>query len=244
MLVIPAIDLMDGRCVRLYRGSFDQVTTYSDDPAGIARRWEDAGAEWLHVVDLDGARRGQPQQLEAVRRIRESIQARIELGGGIRDAAALRQALEVADRVVLGTAAIRQPKLIGDAVADFGDRVAVGIDARDGLVAVDGWEAATTEPATEVASRMRELGAKTIIFTDIGVDGTLAGPNFKALQAMRTVPDVQLIASGGVASIGHLRQLARLGVDGCIIGKALYEGTIDLTRALHEVDDAGERYEW
>ncbi len=244
MLVIPAIDLLGGKCVRLYQGKFDEATHYSDDPAGMAKRWQDAGADWLHVVDLDGARAGQPLQLDTVRRIRQAFSGQLELGGGMRNMEAVEQALAVVDRVVLGTAAIKNPQLVQDAVTEFGRRVAIGIDSKEGMVATDGWEAASSHPAWEVAEKMRDLGAQTVIFTDIAVDSTLAGPNLKEVQTMRAVEGLQLIASGGVGTIAHLRQLARLGVDGCIVGKALYEGTVDLTRALHEVEESTERYEW
>lgn len=245
MLVIPAIDLLDGRCVRLRQGDFAQSTTYSDDPLAVARRWQSAGAEWLHVVDLNGAREGAPHHLRMVGELRAAAEGvRIELGGGLRSLEAIAQGLEVADRVVLGTAAIKQPELLKEALARFGQRLAVGIDARDGLVATEGWESTTTRPAFEVGQEMREAGVRTLIFTDVETDGTLAGPNLEALTRMRSIPGVELIASGGVGSIAHLRQIAKLGVEGCIVGKALYDGSIDLTRAMHEVEESTERYEW
>lgn len=246
MLVIPAIDLLDGHCVRLRQGAFDQATDYSADPVAMARHWQDLGAEWLHIVDLNGARSGSPEHLPLVTAIRAATAGlRLELGGGLRSLAVIEQALESVDRVVLGTVAIKQPDLVSEAVDRFGERVAVGLDARDGLVATDGWQAATTRPAFDVGSDMAAAGVKTIVFTDIETDGTLQGPNLGALAAMRGIPDVNLIASGGVASIAHLRQVAKLHVDGCIVGKALYDGAIDLTRAMHETEEEpSERYEW
>jgi phosphoribosylformimino-5-aminoimidazole carboxamide ribotide isomerase len=245
MLVIPALDLLGGRCVRLRQGDYGQKTEYSEDPVAMARHWQDTGAEWLHVVDLDGARSGSPQHLELVAAIRAATAGlRLELGGGLRSMASLEQALQVADRVVLGTAAIKDPQLVRDAVTRYGAQVAVGIDARQGLVAIEGWEAGTSRPAYAVASEMKDAGVQTIIFTDIETDGTLQGPNLNALAAMRGLEGITLIASGGVASIAHLRQIAKLNVDACIVGKALYDGAIDLARAMHEVDESAERYEW
>jgi phosphoribosylformimino-5-aminoimidazole carboxamide ribotide isomerase len=245
VLVIPALDLMGGKCVRLYQGNFDQPTEYSGDPVAVAKHWQDTGAEWLHIVDLDGARAGQPKHLEVVRAIRSGASGlKIQLGGGLRTMEAVAQALDTADRAVLGTAAVREPALVREAVSRHSERIAVGIDARQGLVAVEGWEAATTRPAYDVAEEMQAAGVQTIIFTDIETDGTLQGPNLNALAALRGLRGVTLIASGGVASIAHLRQIAKLGVDACIVGKALYDGTLDLSRAMHEVGEETERYEW
>jgi phosphoribosylformimino-5-aminoimidazole carboxamide ribotide isomerase len=245
VLVIPALDLLGGKCVRLRQGNYDQSTEYSADPVAMAKHWQDTGAEWLHIVDLDGARAGSPRQLDLVRAIRSATAGlRLELGGGLRSMEAVEQALEAADRVVLGTAAIKDPQLVRAGVSRFGGAVAVGIDARKGLVAIEGWEAATGRPAYDVAVEMKEAGVQTIIFTDIEADGTLQGPNLNALAEMRGIDGVSLIASGGVASIAHLRQIAKLNVDACIVGKALYDGAIDLARAMHEVDEGAERYEW
>jgi phosphoribosylformimino-5-aminoimidazole carboxamide ribotide isomerase len=245
VLVIPALDLLDGKCVRLRQGDYGQSTEYSEDPVAMAKHWQDTGAEWLHLVDLNGARAGAPQHLDVVQRIRQLTPGlRLELGGGLRSIAAVEQALQLVDRAVLGTAAVKDPRLVRDAVAAFGERIAVGIDAREGLVATDGWESPTTHPAYDVAQEMADAGVRTIIFTDIERDGTLAGPNLSALAAIRGIPGIMLIAAGGIASIAHLRQVAKLGVEACIVGKALYDGAIDLTRAIHEVGEETERYEW
>ncbi|HLG71566.1 MAG TPA: 1-(5-phosphoribosyl)-5-[(5-phosphoribosylamino)methylideneamino]imidazole-4-carboxamide isomerase [Chloroflexota bacterium] len=245
MLIIPALDLLGGKCVRLHQGNYGESTEYSGDPVAMAKHWQDTGAEWLHIVDLDGARAGSPVQLELVRAIRQATAGLLlELGGGLRSMDAISQALEVVDRVVLGTAAVKDPELVRAAVAQFGDRIAVGIDARKGLVAVEGWESATTRPAYDVAVDMQAAGVKTIIFTDIETDGTLQGPNLNALAALRGVPNLYLIASGGVGSIAHLRQIGKAGADACIVGKALYDGAIDLARAIHEAGEETERYEW
>lgn len=246
MLVIPAIDLLDGKCVRLHQGRYDQSTEYSEDPVSMAKHWQDTGADWLHIVDLNGAREGQPRHTEVVRAIRAAApSAWLEVSGGLRSLEAVEQALDVADRVVLGTVAIKQPELVAEAVGRFAERIAVGIDAREGVVATDGWESASTRPAAEVAQEMAAAGVQTLIFTDIEADGTLKGPNLAALAELRKIPNVRLIAAGGVGTIAHLRQIAKLGVDATIVGKALYEGTIDLGRAMHEVEDTPrERYEW
>jgi len=245
MLLIPALDLMNGKCVRLRQGHFDESTEYSEDPVAMAKHWQDTGADWLHVVDLDGARSGAPRHLELIGRIRAATTGlRLELGGGLRSMPSIEQALQIVDRAVLGTAAVNDPHLVEEAVAGFGERVAVGIDARQGMVATDGWESTSARPAIELVQDMHAAGVKTIIFTDIETDGTLVGPNLGALAEMRAIQGISLIASGGVASIAHLRQIAKLGIDACIIGKALYDGTIDLTRAMHEVEETTERYEW
>jgi len=245
MLIIPALDLLDGKCVRLRQGDYSQSTEYSGDPVAMAKHWQDTGAEWLHVVDLNGARAGEPRHLATLEAIHAAAPGlQLEFGGGLRNMGNVEQALAIADRVVLGTAAIKDPELVRECVGRFGVGIAVGIDARQGLVATDGWEATTTRPALEVGEEMRAAGVSAVIFTDIEADGTLGGPNLAALGAMRGLREVTLIASGGVASIAHLRQIAKLGVDACIVGKALYEGTVDLARAMHEVEETTERYEW
>ncbi len=245
MLVIPALDLLDGKCVRLRQGSFDQSTEYSEDPLAMAKHWQDTGAEWLHVVDLNGAREGQPRHLQLVHAIRQACPGlKLELGGGLRSLGAIEHALQAADRVVLGTVAIKQPEIVRDSVGRFGERIAVGIDARQGLVAIEGWESTSARPALDVGREMQQAGVQTVIFTDVETDGTLQGPNLEALGQMRQLQQVQLIASGGVATIAHLRQIAKLRVDACIVGKALYDGAIDLARAMHEVEETAERYEW
>jgi phosphoribosylformimino-5-aminoimidazole carboxamide ribotide isomerase len=245
MLVIPALDLLGGKCVRLRQGDYAQSTEYSGDPVSVAKHWQDTGAEWLHIVDLEGARAGSPVQLELVKAIREATDGLLlELGGGLRTLDDVARALEAVDRVVIGTAAVKNPELVREAVSRFEQKIVVGIDARQGLVAVEAWESATTRPAYDVAGDMVAAGVNTIIFTDIETDGTLQGPNLNALAALRGIEGINLIASGGVASIAHLRQIAKLGVDGCIVGKALYDGAIDLARAMHEVGDETERYEW
>ncbi|MBX5448468.1 1-(5-phosphoribosyl)-5-[(5-phosphoribosylamino)methylideneamino]imidazole-4-carboxamide isomerase [Thermogemmatispora sp.] len=238
MIILPAIDLREGRCVRLYQGDYHQTTVYSHDPVAVARRWQEAGARWLHLVDLDGAAQGQPVNLNTVERIRAATTLQIELGGGLRDLASIERVLALGiNRVVLGTSAVRQPALLAEAIQRWGERIVVGLDARDGLVAVAGWQQTERIAAVELAARLCELGVARFIYTDIARDGTLSGPNLEALQAMLQVvrqaqPPRALIASGGVRALEDIRALARLGVEGVIIGKALYTGDVDLAAAL------------
>ncbi|WP_376795667.1 1-(5-phosphoribosyl)-5-[(5-phosphoribosylamino)methylideneamino]imidazole-4-carboxamide isomerase [Thermogemmatispora sp.] len=238
MIVLPAIDLRAGQCVRLYQGDYSQATVYSPDPVAVALRWQEAGARWLHLVDLDGAAQGQPVNLETVGRIRSATTLQIEFGGGLRDLASIERILSLGiERVVLGTSAVRQPSLLAEAVRRWGERIAVGLDARAGLVAVAGWQQTERLTAVELAARLCTLGVARFIYTDIARDGTLSGPNLEALQVLLQVlslaqPARALIASGGVRSLEDIRSLARLGVEGVIVGKALYTGDLDLAAAL------------
>ncbi|MCX7003753.1 MAG: 1-(5-phosphoribosyl)-5-[(5-phosphoribosylamino)methylideneamino]imidazole-4-carboxamide isomerase [bacterium] len=236
MELLPAIDLRDGKCVRLEQGDATRQTVYSDDPCAVARQFAAAGATWLHIVDLDGAFSGTRRHTQVVRAIVDATGLQVELGGGIRtldDIAACRAA--GARRVVLGTSAHGQPAFVRAAVQQFGDAIAVGIDARDGLVAVRGWTAPTQTPVLDFARAIVALGVVTLVYTDIATDGMLAGPDFATVQALLATLDATIIASGGVASLEHLDALTRLtprAPDGCIIGKALYHGALDLRAAL------------
>lgn len=243
MLILPAIDVKDGRCVRLLRGDFDAVTVFHDDPAAMARRWLDEGAELLHVVDLDGAARGEPANRAAVERIL-ATGARVQYGGGVRSLATLEAllALGVA-RVVLGTAAVADPALLDAALARWTERIAVGVDARGGLVAVRGWRETTSVAATDLARDVARRGARTIIYTDVEHDGTLTAPNFAALAAVREAAGVDVIASGGIARLEHLVELQRAGAAGAIVGRALYTGDISLREALRALRAASGRPE-
>lgn len=234
-LVIPAIDLRGGRCVRLFQGDYDRETVYGDDPVAMARRWEAEGARRLHVVDLDGAREGRPAQLEVVRRIVEALEIPVQLGGGLRDAAAVRAALDAGvERAIIGTAAV-DTEIARPLFEEFRERLAVGLDARAGRVAVRGWREDSGRDAIELARELAALGARRFIFTDIATDGTLAGPAVDATRALAQAVDVPVIASGGVGSIDDLRALAALaecGVEGVIVGKALYVGSVHLREAV------------
>jgi phosphoribosylformimino-5-aminoimidazole carboxamide ribotide isomerase len=229
MLYLPAIDLMDGCAVRLQRGDPQAKTVYSNDPVAFARKWEEAGGDWLHLVDLDAAFSGESKNLEVVAAICAAVKIPCELGGGMRSAEAVRRALDAGvRRVVVGTRAAESLDFIASLAAEHGsDRVAVGLDARDGFVAVKGWQEATLLRALDFATEVEKAGAGVLIYTDIATDGMLQGPNLGALREMRDHTGLPLIASGGVSSRADLDALAELeGLHGVIIGKALYDGLI------------------
>jgi phosphoribosylformimino-5-aminoimidazole carboxamide ribotide isomerase len=232
--IIPAIDLQGGRCVRLVQGDFEQSTTYGDDPPAMARRWEAAGATRIHVVDLDGAKAGGPRQLDVVAAIVKAVRVPVQLGGGLRTADDIAAALAVGvDRVMVGTKAIEDPSFIDEALARFGPCVGVGIDARNGRVAVRGWVDVSDVDALDLARSMEARGVRTIVYTDIGRDGMLTGPNLDAMRRMaEAVPDVAVIASGGVGAPGDILALVNTGAVGVIVGKAIYTGNVDLAEAI------------
>ena len=233
MELIPAIDLRDGRCVRLVQGDFDQTTVYGDDPVAVAQRWEAAGATRIHVVDLDGAKAGRPTQTDTVAAIVRAVGVPVQLGGGLRDQAAVETAfgLGVAD-VILGTAAVRDPEWLAELVARYGKAITVGIDARNGVVATEGWLASSRHRATDLADQMARIGVTRIIYTDISRDGTLSEPNYAQTAALVRPDGPAIIASGGIARFEHLQKLAEYGIAGAIVGTALYTGHIDLASAL------------
>jgi phosphoribosylformimino-5-aminoimidazole carboxamide ribotide isomerase len=239
MLILPAIDLSDGKCVRLKQGDMNQKTVFSDDPAQMAVRWADAGAQVLHLVDLDGAMVGRSANLEAVSRILEAIEIPVELGGGLRTRDDVARVLDLGVKwAIMGTSALSKPQELKRCLKDFGDRIIVGIDARDGRVAVQGWTETSDVSALDLAHEMEALGVRRIIFTDIATDGMLAGPNVESTRAIAEAVSVDIIASGGVTTLNDLRvlkTLERLGVVGAIVGRALYSGTIDLAEAIAEV---------
>ena len=237
MLILPAIDLRGGRCVRLIQGRPEAETVYAADPVAVARRWASGGAQWLHLVDLDGAFAGAPRQLEIVGQIAAAVDIPVQLGGGLRNLEQIESALAAGvARVVLGTVAVIDPGLVREACSAFGSsRVLVGLDARDGLVAVKGWQDVTSRNIMEVAAEIRECGVERLIFTDTARDGMLAGPNLGAIRELAAQSGLRLIASGGMSCLDdviRLRELEPLGVEGVILGKALYEGRIRLEDAL------------
>ncbi|ABU58982.1 1-(5-phosphoribosyl)-5-[(5-phosphoribosylamino)methylideneamino]imidazole-4-carboxamide isomerase [Roseiflexus castenholzii] len=233
MEIIPAIDLKDGRCVRLYQGDFQQVTVYGDDPVAIAQHWFEQGAPRLHLVDLDGARSGQPVHTDIIRAIVRSFGAPVQLGGGLRSIEAVERALELGvQRVVLGTAAVEHPDMIAHLVAQFGDAIAVAIDARNGMAATAGWTETAAMSAVDLLERMVTLGVRRVIYTDISRDGTLSEPNIAATGALVRPDGPAIIASGGISTLDHLRRLADVGVEGAIVGRALYTGDLSLREAL------------
>ena len=237
MIIYPAIDIKGGRCVRLTQGRADQETVYADNPAGVAAIFKAAGSAWVHVVDLDGAFSGEPQNLAAVKAIAD-LGLKVQLGGGLRTRSVVERALGLGvNRVVIGTRAAEDEWFVGELVQAFGEKIAVGIDAKNGRVAVKGWVDTTGTGVLDLAKRMAALGVVTLIYTDIGTDGMLTGPNLAAQEAMLTAVNVRVIASGGVSrreDIVQLTELARrwVNLDGVIVGKALYEKRVDLPDLL------------
>ncbi len=237
MEVIPAIDLIGGRCVRLYQGDYSRETVYSDDPVEVALRWERLGARRIHVVDLDGARAGSPQNLDVISRIADAIRLPVQMGGGVRTIDSIREVIDSGvDRVMLGTVAVRDPDIVTSACEQFGaETILVAIDSRDGNVAVSGWTDGSETSATDLLRLMMDAGVRTFLCTDISRDGTLAGPDYDLMRSLVAIAGNGVIAAGGIASIGHLRDLAYIGVGGAVIGRALYTGDIDLAEAVSAI---------
>ncbi|MGV3534127.1 MAG: 1-(5-phosphoribosyl)-5-[(5-phosphoribosylamino)methylideneamino]imidazole-4-carboxamide isomerase [Chthoniobacteraceae bacterium] len=232
MILLPAIDLMSGEVVRLQQGKADQKTVYSNDPAAFARKWEEEGGDYLHIVDLDAAFSGEQKNLDAVRAITAAVSIPCELGGGMRDRQAIARAFDAGvSRIVIGTRAAESLEFVREMVAEFGsERIAVGIDAKNGLVSVKGWTETSELKALDLARRVEDAGAGTIIYTDIATDGMMQGPNFGELERVLSTIDCSLVASGGVSTADDVRRLREMpGLYGCIIGKALYDGAIQLT---------------
>ena len=235
MTIYPAIDIIDGKCVRLVQGDYSQKTTFSDSPLDVAKKWRSMGGEFIHLVDLDGAKSGDTPNFELVTRIAKALDIPVEIGGGIRNMETVDKYLQNGVfRVIIGTAAVKNPEFVREAVEKYDDRIVVGIDAKDGMAAISGWEDVSEAPALGLARRMRDYGVKSIIYTDIATDGMLGGPNIEAMREMKNNVDVEIIASGGVSSIDDVRKLKETGVEGAIIGKALYTGDIDLKLAIEE----------
>lgn len=233
MTIYPAIDIKDGKCVRLQQGRFNQVSVYGEDPAEVALRWQSMGAEYLHVVDLDGALKGGAVSAAAIQAICRQVDMPVQTGGGVRSLADIENRLSWGvNRVILGTAAVTQPELVARAVEKYGDKIAVGIDAKNGYVATHGWEQVSGKDAVGFAHEMESLGVSTIIYTDIATDGMLSGPNISAMQDMAQAINLNIIASGGVGSLDDILALRPTGVHGVIVGKALYTGRVDLAQAI------------
>jgi phosphoribosylformimino-5-aminoimidazole carboxamide ribotide isomerase len=236
MLILPAIDLRKGRCVRLVRGDVRDETVYSNEPVSMAKLWQLKGARYLHGVDLDGALTGEPKNLKHVFNIIKALRIPVEFGGGVRDYATLKKILDKGvRRVILGTSAMQDEKFLRKAVDKFGKRVVVGIDARNGYAAVKGWKEQSKVKAVDLALEMQELGVKTIIYTDINRDGLLTGPNIKACKEIAQKVKMEVIASGGVTSlrdVANLRAIEKYGVTGAIVGKSLYSGDMELKDAI------------
>ncbi len=234
MILYPAIDLKDGNCVRLYKGEMDQATVFSDNPAAQALSFQEAGCEWLHLVDLNGAFAGEPVNAGPVEAILKACNIPAQLGGGIRDIATIERWLDKGlARVILGTVAVRNPELVKEAARLFPGKVAVGIDARDGMVAVEGWAETTDVTALDLAKKFEDAGVAAIIYTDIDRDGAMQGPNVAATAALANAVSIPVIASGGVSSMDDLKALKTCGapLNGAISGRALYDGAIDVAEA-------------
>lgn len=236
MRIYPAIDIKDGKCVRLFKGQFSDVTVYGDSPAEMARKWESLGGEFIHVVDLDGALKGHGVNAAQIKEICESVKVPVQTGGGIRTMEDIEEKLACGiNRVIIGTKAVSDSDFVKQAVKKYGSKIVIGIDAKDGMVAIEGWEKTSNFTAVEFAKKMAAIGVQTIVYTDIATDGTLAGPNIQAMTEMTKSVDADIIASGGVGSIDHIKALAGTGVEGVIVGKALYTGNVNLTEAIKAV---------
>jgi phosphoribosylformimino-5-aminoimidazole carboxamide ribotide isomerase len=235
LILYPAIDIRGGKAVRLIQGDYDQETAYDDDPVVAARRWVDGGARWLHVVDLDGARAGEPVNLEQVRRIVAAVSVPVQLGGGLRDSKKVEEAMSSGvERVILGTAAVRDPEMAAAIASAHGDRVVASVDSRSGKVAAEGWTEASDLGTTEVIAALAERGISRFVYTPVEVDGLMEGPDLDSLRKAAEATDGELIYSGGIGSLDDLRSLAELGLDnvgGVIVGRALYEQRFTVAEA-------------
>ncbi|MBD3793538.1 MAG: 1-(5-phosphoribosyl)-5-[(5-phosphoribosylamino)methylideneamino]imidazole-4-carboxamide isomerase [Campylobacterales bacterium] len=231
MTILPAIDLKDGKAVRLSKGLMDSAKIYSDEPWQVAKRFEELGSEWLHLVDLNGAFAGEPKNLEQIKKIRENCNLKLELGGGIRDEETIKMYLDLGvDRLILGSVAVKNPQFVKDMAAKY--PIVVGIDAIDGMVAVEGWAEVSDMKATDLAKEFAACGVEAIICTDVGRDGMLSGVNVDFTMAIKEASGVETIASGGLKDIEDIKRLIAAGADGTIVGKAFYEGTLDLEEAF------------
>ena len=233
MFIYPAIDLLNGRAVRLRQGDYSRETVFSDDPAAVARQWVALGADRVHVVDLDGAKAGKPVNGEVIRAIVKAAGVPVQLGGGLRTDADLETVFGWGVRwAVLGTRALQSPQWTREAAARFPDRIVLGVDAKDGYVATEGWLEVSRVKAVDLAKQVSDAPLAAVVYTDIAKDGMMSGPNFDALNEMKAAMPLPVIASGGVCTLDHVRRLIGDGIPGCIIGRALYEGAIDLSEVL------------
>jgi phosphoribosylformimino-5-aminoimidazole carboxamide ribotide isomerase len=233
MEIIPAIDIRGGRCVRLYQGDYGQETVFDEDPVTVALMWYSQGARWLHVIDLDGAVAGEPENMEAIGKITEESGLLIELGGGIRQEEVAERLLgQGVRRIILGTAAIENRQLVERLCRRFGQAIAVSLDSRDGKIAIHGWQKNTVTEVLQLSQEMVEAGVRRFIYTDIRRDGTLTEPNFDMIERLVAETNVPVMVAGGIARLDHLRRIKQLGAEGAIIGKALYTGDINLREAI------------
>jgi phosphoribosylformimino-5-aminoimidazole carboxamide ribotide isomerase len=233
MIIFPAIDLRDGKCVRLYQGKFEESEVVGEDPLNVAMSFKESGAEYIHMVDLDGALNGEIKNFKVISEVVKTVGVPVELGGGIRDMKTIDMLIEAGiSRVILGTAALKNPQFVMEAVKKYGEKIAVGIDAKNEKVAVNGWLNVSSVDYIDFAKEMEKIGVKTIIFTDISKDGTLQGPNLEQLGKIQNSVSCNIIASGGIKDINDLKTINKMGIYGAITGKAIYSGNIDLKEAI------------
>jgi phosphoribosylformimino-5-aminoimidazole carboxamide ribotide isomerase len=240
MEIIPAVDIKGGRCVRLYQGDYLKETVFSENPVDVAMGWQAQGAQRLHVIDLDGAAGGRVHNMAVIEAILKKLELPVQLGGGIRDEETVAELLGIGiDRVILGTVAVENAELVKSLCRKYGEAIVVGIDARDGYVATHGWVQATEIKSLELGLQMADLGVKRIIYTDIKRDGTLTEPGFEAIAGMVRGLKVPVIAAGGISKISHLKKLKEIGVEGAVLGRAIYTGDINLKEALRTFNEVG-----
>lgn len=233
MIIFPAIDIKDGKCVRLKQGRFEDMDVYFDNPVEVAKKWESKGADFIHIVDLDGAKDGKSKNFEIIREIASTVNIPIQVGGGIRSEEAVRTLVEAGvNRVILGTAAVNDQELLKSLVAKYKEKIVVSIDAKDGVVAIDGWINLSDRKSTEFVKLLDQIGVKTIVYTDIAKDGMMEGPNFDMYKEVSEISGIDVIASGGVSTIADVKTLKDMDIYGAIIGKALYIDNIKLEEAL------------
>ena len=236
MEIIPAVDLRHGKCVRLYQGNYEKETVFSEDPVAMALHWQAEGAGRLHIVDLDGAAEGKLCHKSIIEAIVHKLRIPVQVGGGVRNLETIKQLFNVGvERVILGTAAVEDPALVKEACDEFGERIIISVDAKDGYVRGHGWKKEVGLSIAEVIRRVESLGVRRLIYTDINRDGTLAGPNFDQIAKVKSQAQIPIIIAGGVSSLEHLKKLADLGVEGVILGQALYTGKLRLRKVLNEL---------
>jgi phosphoribosylformimino-5-aminoimidazole carboxamide ribotide isomerase len=233
MIIFPAIDIKDGNCVRLRQGKFEDMEVYFENPVEVAKTWEEKGAEFIHIVDLDGAKDGKSKNFEIIREIASTVKIPIQVGGGIRNRESVKMLLEAGvNRVILGTAAVNDKELLKSLVDEYREKIVVSIDAKDGLVAIDGWINLSELDSVTFVKELENIGVKTIVYTDIAKDGMMEGPNFEVYEELMEKNDIDVIASGGVSTLDDVKKLSELNMYGAIIGKALYIDNIKLEEAL------------
>lgn len=237
MQIYPAIDIIDGKAVRLSQGSFDDVTVFNDIPADAAKDWVDAGATYIHIVDLDGARYGKTFVIDIIKDIKSKYDIKIETGGGVRTMKDIDDRIEAgASRVIIGTAAVKNPELVKAAVEKYGDKIAVGVDAKNGMVAISGWEEVSNISAVELCLKMKKYGVNTVIYTDISKDGMMCGPNIESTKDLIEKTGMDVIASGGVSKMEDIENVNNINAAGVIIGKALYNGALELKEVIDKFE--------